>query len=528
MLEGEADRAGSGAARQRYQGGTDRASGYRRQARRDNRRKRVVPRKDRPFVPAGRRPVTCFWPRNEAGGKRRYQRELTTPSAPSSCSTRIGSRKRLLQHRRRPQGAAAAAAQPRHGPADRAGRPGAALSRWSSSSRSSAPTGRSRSPIRCAMPTRSIGRRPLYRAHRLEKALDTPAHIYYKYEGVSPSGSHKPNTALAQAFYAKQEGVTRFATETGAGQWGSALAFAGSVFGIEVKVYMVRASYDQKPYRRILMETYGAQVVPQPQPRHAVRPEAAGARTRTTRARSASPSARRSRTPSPIRGPSTRSGRCSTSCSCTRRSSARRRMQQMEHGRRGAGRRHRLRWRRLQLRRAGVPVHRPAAARRRQVPRHRRRAGGSAVADARRVRVRLRRHGRDGAAGQDAHAWPRLRAAADPRRRAALPRHGAAGQQARRRWPGRGARRAPERDLRGGRPVSPERRASCPRPSRTTPSARRSTRPLQAKAEGKPRTILFNLSGHGHFDLAAYEAYLAGKLEDYEYQPVERKQAVAA
>jgi tryptophan synthase beta chain len=107
---------------------------------------------------------------------------------------------------------------------------------------------------------------PLYRAHRLEKALDTPAHIYYKYEGVSPSGSHKTNTALAQAFYAKQEGVKRFATETGAGQWGSALAFACSVFDIELKVYMVRASYDQKPYRRILMETYGASIVPSPSP----------------------------------------------------------------------------------------------------------------------------------------------------------------------------------------------------------------------------------------------------------------------
>jgi tryptophan synthase beta chain len=105
---------------------------------------------------------------------------------------------------------------------------------------------------------------PLYRAHRLEKALDTPAHIYYKYEGVSPAGSHKPNTALAQAFYNKDQGVKRLATETGAGQWGSALAFAGAVFGLEVKVYMVRASYDQKPYRRMLMETYGAEVVPSP------------------------------------------------------------------------------------------------------------------------------------------------------------------------------------------------------------------------------------------------------------------------
>ncbi len=107
---------------------------------------------------------------------------------------------------------------------------------------------------------------PLHRARRLEKALDTPAHIYYKHEGVSPAGSHKPNTALAQAFYNKEAGVKRLATETGAGQWGSALALAGAVFGLEVKVYMVRASYDQKPYRRILMETYGASVVPSPSP----------------------------------------------------------------------------------------------------------------------------------------------------------------------------------------------------------------------------------------------------------------------
>ncbi|MHB8399530.1 MAG: TrpB-like pyridoxal phosphate-dependent enzyme [Candidatus Limnocylindrales bacterium] len=107
---------------------------------------------------------------------------------------------------------------------------------------------------------------PLFRAHRLEKALDTPAHIYYKYEGGSPSGSHKPNTALPQAFYNKQEGVTRLATETGAGQWGSALAFAGAAFGLEVKVFMVRSSYDQKPYRRVLMETYGAEVVASPSP----------------------------------------------------------------------------------------------------------------------------------------------------------------------------------------------------------------------------------------------------------------------
>jgi tryptophan synthase beta chain len=105
---------------------------------------------------------------------------------------------------------------------------------------------------------------PLYRARRLEQKLGTKARIFYKYEGVSPAGSHKPNTAVAQAFYNKQQGVAKLTTETGAGQWGSALAFAGGVFGLEVKIYMVRVSYDQKPYRRALMETYGAKCVPSP------------------------------------------------------------------------------------------------------------------------------------------------------------------------------------------------------------------------------------------------------------------------
>ncbi len=105
---------------------------------------------------------------------------------------------------------------------------------------------------------------PLYRARRLEHALGTPAKIYYKYEGVSPGGSHKPNTAVPQAWYNKQAGVNRLSTETGAGQWGSSLAFAGSLFGIDVTVFQVRVSYDQKPYRRALMETYGARCIASP------------------------------------------------------------------------------------------------------------------------------------------------------------------------------------------------------------------------------------------------------------------------
>lgn len=105
---------------------------------------------------------------------------------------------------------------------------------------------------------------PLFRAHRLEKALGTPAKIFYKYEGVSPAGSHKPNTAVPQAFYNAQAGTKRLTTETGAGQWGTSLSFAGQLFGLEVLVFQVRVSYDQKPYRRAVMETYGARCLPSP------------------------------------------------------------------------------------------------------------------------------------------------------------------------------------------------------------------------------------------------------------------------
>ncbi|MDP4114818.1 MAG: TrpB-like pyridoxal phosphate-dependent enzyme [Bacteroidota bacterium] len=108
---------------------------------------------------------------------------------------------------------------------------------------------------------------PLIRAYNLEKALDTPAKIYYKYEGVNPAGSHKVNTAVAQAFYNKSEGIKRLTTETGAGQWGSALSFAGALFNLEIDVYMVRVSYNQKPYRRALIESYGGTVTASPSSR---------------------------------------------------------------------------------------------------------------------------------------------------------------------------------------------------------------------------------------------------------------------
>ena len=138
---------------------------------------------------------------------------------------------------------------------------------------------------------------PLYRAHRLERALDTPAHIYYKYEGGSPSGSHKPNTALAQAFYNKEEGVTRLATETGAGQWGSALAFAGAVFGLEVKVYMVRVELRPEAVSPGADGDLRVGGRGQSEPGHQVRQLRAATTCRTIRVRSGSRSARPSRTP---------------------------------------------------------------------------------------------------------------------------------------------------------------------------------------------------------------------------------------
>ena len=339
---------------------------------------------------------------------------------------------------------------PGHRPADRPGRPRAALPDGADQA-GRQHRARDRDPRSGARRLRALPTPPLYRAHRLETALDTPAHIYYKYEGVSPSGSHKPNTAIAQAFYNKQEGVTRLATETGAGQWGSALAFAGSVFGLEVKVFMVRASYDQKPYRRDPDGDVRRAGRAQPQPGHAATAAACWPTRRTTPGRSASPSARRSRTRSPTRDTKYSLGSVFDFVLLHQTVIGQEAIEQMAMageepdvliacaggGSNFAG--------------PGVPVHRPPASRRGGTTGSSRSSRGGAVADPWRVHVRLRRHGRDGAAGQDAHARPQLRAAADPRRRAALPRHGAAGRSSSRRVVE--ARASARRDLRGRRPV---------------------------------------------------------------------------
>ena len=161
---------------------------------------------------------------------------------------------------------------------------------------------------------------PLMRAERFEQALGLKGvRIYYKYEGGSPSGSHKPNTAVPQAFYCAQDGRKRIATETGAGQWGSALSYATQLYGLECEVFMVGISYRQKPYRRVMMETFGATVHSSPSLDDERGPRRARGATPSRSARSASRSRRRSSARPPIPRPPTRSAPCSTTCSCTRR-----------------------------------------------------------------------------------------------------------------------------------------------------------------------------------------------------------------
>ena len=256
-------------------------------------------------------------------------------------------------------------------------------SRWRSSARKSAPSARSRSPIRCARSIACGARRRSIARARLEKALGTTARIFYKYEGVSPAGSHKPNTAVAQAFYNKQEGVKKLTTETGAGQWGSSLAFAGALFGLEVKVYMVRVSYDQKPYRRALMETYGATCVASPSNETDVRPRHP---RRSTRIR-----------PGSLGIAISEAVEVAAQNADTKYSLGSVLNHVLLHqtvighggdradggGRRLSRRRHRLRRRRLEFRRHRLPVPRQEAARQARRARHRGRAGGLPVADAR-------------------------------------------------------------------------------------------------------------------------------------------------
>ena len=227
---------------------------------------------------------------------------------------------------------------------------------------------------------------PLFRARRLEQALDTPAHIYYKYEGVSPAGSHKPNTAVAQAYENAEAGIRKLTTETGAGQWGSSLAFACSLFGLECEVWMVGSSYDQKPYRRSMMETWGATVHRSPSDL-----------TEAGRSQQSHPTGSLGIAISEAVEVAAQNADTNYSLGSVLNHVLLHQtvIGQEAHrpdgdGRRGAGHRDRMRRRRVELRRADVPVHAPGSPRRCQDEVHRHRAGCLPDADQGRVRVRLR------------------------------------------------------------------------------------------------------------------------------------------
>ena len=327
---------------------------------------------------------------------------------------------------------------------------------------------------------------PLYRAHRLEKALDTPARIYYKYEGVSPAGSHKPNTAVPQAFYNARAGIKRLTTETGAGQWGTALAFACAQYGLACEVWQVRASYDQKPYRRMMIETFGGTVHPSPSDLTeagrtilAAHPDSTGslgiAISEAVEVAAADP----------------------TSNYALGSVLNHVLMHQTIIGEEAL----------LQLAQAGetpdllvgctgggsnfgglmFPFLREKLGGPDEPDRARGRAGRLPLADPGHLRLRLRRHRRDDAVDEDAHARPRLRAGPDPCRWSALPRDEPADQPSLRDGRDRGGRQAADRVLRRGGAVRPYRghRAGAGADARARGSRRR--KPCGARRPGRRR-----------------------------------------
>ena len=367
---------------------------------------------------------------------------------------------------------------------------------------------------------------PLIRAHRLEKVLGTPAKIYYKYEGVSPAGSHKPNTAVPQAWYNAQAGVKKLSTETGAGQWGSSLAFAGSLFGLEVKVFQVRVSYDQKPYRRALMETYGATCVASPS-------NETNAGRAILAQRADHPGSLGIAISEAVEVAATNDdtkyalGSVLNHVLLHQTIVGQEAMLQLEMagddpdvivGCTGGGSNFAgisFPFIGQQLRGGKKRAHRRGGA------------GGLPEPDARQVRLRLRRHRAPDAADQDAHAGQHLHAAGLPCRRAALPRHGAAGQPPEGAEPDRGHRLPPERMLRSRRDVRARRRHRAGAGGQPRRQGRRSSRRCAARPRARSEVILFNLCGHGHFDMTAYQNYFAGKLSDQSYDEAELAMALS-
>jgi tryptophan synthase beta chain len=367
---------------------------------------------------------------------------------------------------------------------------------------------------------------PLIRAHRLEKALDTPAHIYYKYEGVSAPGSHKPNTAIAQAFYAQQEGVTRFATETGAGQWGSALAFAGALFGIEVKVYMVRASYDQKPYRRILMETYGAQVTASPSPDTQYGQSLLATDTGHPGSLGVAISEAIEDT---VTHPGTKYSLGSVFDFVLLHQTVigQEAMLQMAMagekpdviiacvggGSNFAG----LTFPFIGQQLRGESSYRVIAVEPAAAPSLTRGRYEYDFGDTGEMAPLVKMH----TLGHD-FVPPPIHAGG-------LRYHGMAPLVSKLVDDGMVEARAVHQNATFEAGVKFARSEGIvPAPESNHAVRVAIDEALEAKRDGTPRTILFGLSGHGHFDLAAYEKYLAGSLEDFEYTPIERKEAVAA
>ena len=322
---------------------------------------------------------------------------------------------------------------------------------------------------------------PLYRARRLERALDTPAHIYYKYEGVSPAGSHKPNTAVAQAYYNKQEGVRKLATETGAGQWGSALALACQLFGLECEVFMVGVSYDQKPYRRAMIETWGATVHRSPSElTEAGRSQAEHPSGSLGIAISEAVEVAASNEDTKYSLGSVLNHVCLHQTVIGQESIAQMEMAgeypDVVVGCVGGG---------SNFAGLAYPFVRAQPARRRDDALRRRRARRLPDADPRRLPLRLRRHGRAHPADADVHARPRLRPAAGPRRRPALPRRRAEPLRAGQGGRDRGDRDPAERRVRGRGAVRPHRGDHPRRPSPRTRSAPRSTRPRRRRRRAR-------------------------------------------
>jgi hypothetical protein len=318
---------------------------------------------------------------------------------------------------------------------------------------------------------------------RLEKALQTPAHIYYKYEGVSPAGSHKPNTAVAQAYYNKVAGTKRLATETGAGQWGSSLAFACSQFGLECNVYMVKVSYQHKPYRRMLMHTWGATVHPSPsdQTEYGRKllhddPDCPGSLG----------IAISEAIEDTVKHPHTKYSLGSVlNHVCLHQTViGQEAIKQMELAGEepdsiiaccGGGSNF-----------AGLAfpfIHQKITEK--EVPHRGRGTVGLSDPDQGRIALRLRRHGGDDAVADDAHAGPQVHAAVHSRGRAALPRHVADGQPRAQARTGRGRGVSPDEGFRGRRCSLRARKASSPRRNPRTRSPRSSRKPSPPAKPGR-------------------------------------------